>query len=69
MKRKPKPSEKYVRVNVSLRADDAKFLAAFAYREAVRLWADDSFVLHRGERVGASMAIRLLIDAERKRAK
>jgi hypothetical protein len=60
----------FVRVNLSLRKEDAEYLRQLAY--AVFVAADPSTAmasLRRGERPSASMAVRFLIDERRRTQK
>lgn len=64
---RPARKTSYVRINLTLRAEDAEHLRELAYS----LFADkpESAVasLRRGERPGASMAVRYLLDDQRER--
>ena len=61
-------SEGFVRVNLTLRKDDADYLRDLA----IQIIYDASHetlreLVRRGERPGASMAVRMLIDMSRNR--
>jgi hypothetical protein len=63
-----KTTKSYVRINLTLRAEDAEYLRDLAYVLFVAQNPDTAKAsLRRGERPSASMAVRFLID-ERRRA-
>lgn len=70
--KKSTKSEKasFVRVNLSLRREDADYLRHLAYAVFVASEPAESMArLRRGERPSASMAVRYLIDKERRSQK